>query len=122
MAEYSNYSNVFLGKNTIELPKNTGINKHAIKLEDSKLPLFGPIYSFGRIELEMLKTYIKTDLANSFIWLFKSLTGASILFNWKLDRSLRFCMNYQDLNNITIKNQCSLPLIGDSFNRLGRAK
>ena len=32
-AEYSNYSNVFLVENVAELPENTGINEHAIKLK-----------------------------------------------------------------------------------------
>ena len=35
-AEYSNYSDVFLAENTAELPENTRINEHAIKLEKSK--------------------------------------------------------------------------------------
>ena len=34
--EYSNYGNIFLVKNAAELPENTGINKHAIKLEEDK--------------------------------------------------------------------------------------
>ena len=54
--EYSNYSNVFLAKNAIELPENFGINENAIKLDESKQPLFGPIYSLRSVELEMLKT------------------------------------------------------------------
>ena len=33
------------------------------------------------MELEILKTYIKTNFANGFIRLFKSLTSALILFN-----------------------------------------
>ena len=66
-AEYSDYSNVFSAENAVKLPKNTGRNKHAIKLEEDKQPPFGPIYSLGPIELETLKTYIKTNLANRFI-------------------------------------------------------
>ena len=66
-AEYSNYSNVFSAENTVELPENTRINEHAIELEENKQPPFGPIYSLRLIELEILKTYIKTNLANSFI-------------------------------------------------------
>ena len=36
LAEYSNYSNVFSVKNTAKLPENIKINKHIIKLEESK--------------------------------------------------------------------------------------
>ena len=67
LAEYSNYSNVFSAKNAAELPENTRINEHAIELEESKQPLFGHIYSLGPVELETLKTYIKSNLANGFI-------------------------------------------------------
>ena len=74
------------------------------------------------MELETLKTYIKTNLANGFIWPFKFHAGALILFNQKPDGSLPLCVNYWGLNNITIKNRYPLPVIGKSLNRLGRAK
>ena len=66
-AEYSDYSNVFLAENAAELPENTRINEHALKLEEGKQPSFGPIYSLGLVELETLKTFIETNLANGFI-------------------------------------------------------
>ena len=56
LAEYSDYSNVFLGKNAAELLENTGMNKHAIELEESKQSPFGLIYSLGPIQLKTLKT------------------------------------------------------------------
>ena len=121
-AEYSNYSDVFSAKNTTELPENTRINEHTIKLEEGKQPSVSPIYSLEPVELETLKTYIKTNLANGFIRPSKSPAGASILFNRKLDGSPRLCVDYWGLNNITIKNQYPLPLIGESLDRLGRAR
>ena len=80
-AEYSDYSDVFLAENAAELPENTGMNEHAIKLEEGKQPSFGPIYSLSPVELETLKTYIKTNLANGFIRLSKYPAGAPILFD-----------------------------------------
>ena len=74
------------------------------------------------MELERLKTYIKTNLANDFIRPSKSPSGAPILFDRKPDRSLYFCIDYWGFNNITIKNQYPLPLIGESLDRLGQAK
>ena len=106
----------------MELPENIGINKHAIKQKKDKQPLFGPIYSLGLVELKTLKTYIKTNLANSFIRPSNSSTGASILFNWKPDKSFCLCMDYWDLNNITIKNRYPLPMIGELLDCLGRIK
>ena len=54
------------------------MNKHAIELEKDKQSSFGPIYSLVLVELETLKTYIKTNLANNFIRLFKSPARAFI--------------------------------------------
>ena len=74
------------------------------------------------MELETLKTYIKTNLVNGFIQPSKSLAGASILFVCKPNSSVWLCVNYRGLNNLTIKNWYPLPLIGEFLNRLGRAK
>ena len=120
--EYSDYSDVFSTENAAELPENTGMNEHAIELEEGKQPPFGPIYSLGPVELETLKTYIKTNLANGFIRPSKSPAGAPILFDRKPDGSLRLCVDYRGLNNITIKNRYPLSLIGESLDRLGRAR
>ncbi len=102
----------------MELPENTDINKHAIKLVKDKQLLYGPIYSLKSVELKILKTYIETYLKTRFIWPFKSLANALIFFDQKLDRSLHFCINYQGLNNLTMKNWYLLPLIRKALNRL----
>ena len=106
----------------MELQENIGINEYAIKLEEDKQPPFGPIYSLGSIELETIKTYIKTNLANGFICSSKSPVEAPILFDRKPNGSLRLCLDYWGLNNIIIKNRYPLPLIGESLNGFGRAK
>ena len=102
-------------ENATKLLENLGINKYAIKLEEDKQLLFRFIYSLRLVELEILKTYIKTNLVNNFIWLSKSPTGALILFDRKLDKSLYFCVDYQGFNNLTIKNQYPLSLINESL-------
>ena len=121
-AEYSDFADVFSEKYAAVLPEHTEINTHAIDLEEGKQPPYGPIYSLGPVELETLKTYIETNLANGFIRPSKSPAGAPILFDRKPDGSLRLCVDYQGLNNLTIKNRYPLPLIGESLDRLGRAK
>ena len=122
LAEYSDYNNIFSAEYAAKLPENTGMNEHTIKLEKGKQPLFGPIYSLKSVELETLKTYIEINLTNGFIWLSKSFAEAPILFNRKPDRSFRLCVNYQGLNNLTIKNRYLLSLIGKSLDQLGRAQ
>ena len=120
--EYADYADVFSFDLAMELPENTGINEHAIELQDGKQPPYGLIYSLGPVELETLKTYIETHLKTGFIRPSKSPAGAPILFDKKPDGSLRLCVDYRGLNNLTIKNRYPLPLIGEALDRLGRAK
>ena len=120
--EYSDFSDVFSLDSAAELPEHTGINDHLINLLDDKQPPYGPIYSLGPVELEMLKTYIKANLASGFIRPSKSPAGAPILFIQKKNGNLRLCIDYRGLNNLTIKNCYPLPLIGESLDRLGCAK
>ena len=89
---------------------------------DNKQPPYGLIYSLERVELETLKTYIEANLASGFIRPSQSPAGALILFVRKKNSSLRLCVDYQGLNNLTIKNCYPLPLIGESLNCLGCAK
>ncbi len=73
------------------------------------------------MELEILKAYIENNLANGFIWPSKPPVGVYILFDKKPDGSLRLYVDYQGLNNLTIKNRYPLPLVGESLDRLGWA-
>ena len=92
--KYAGYADVFLFDLAMELPKNTGINKYAIKLQNSKQPFYRLIYSLGPVELETLKTYIKIHVKTGFIRPFKSPAGAPILFDKKPNGSLWLCINY----------------------------
>ena len=74
------------------------------------------------MELEMLKTYIKANLASGFIKPFKSPAVALILFVQKKHVSLYLCVDYQEFNNLTNKNCYLLPLISESLNCLSHTK
>ena len=102
--ENPNYTDVFSFDMAIELPGNTGINEHAIKVIERNQSPDGPIYSPNRTELEILMTYIETYLKTRCICLSKSLAGAPIHLNKKLNDSSRSCVNYRSLNNLNIKN------------------
>ncbi len=120
-SEYADFADVFSPKLAVELPKHTEINDHALELVDDRQPPYGPICSFGPVELEILKVYIENNLASGFIRPSKSPAGAPILFDKKLDGSLRLCVDYRSLNNLTIKNRYPLPLVGELLDRLSRA-
>lgn len=106
----------------MESPENTITNKHAIEQIKGKQLLCGPNFSLSQVKLKILKTYIKIYLKTRCIWRFKPPAEIYILFNKKLDRSLRLCIDYQGFNNLTIKNWYFLPLISKSLDRLDYAK
>ena len=121
-AKYSDFADVFSPNLASKHSKHTGINNYAIKLVNSQPPPYGPIYSLKPVELETLKAYIETNLANGFIKLSKSPIKISILFDRKLDGFLQLCVNYKSLNNLTIKNWYLLLLIGKLLDRSENAK
>ena len=121
-AEYLDFADVFSLDLASELLKYTRINNHAIKLVDCQQPPYWPIYSLGSVKLKTLKAYIEINLANGFIKTSKSPADTSILFDEKSDGFFRLCVDYQGLNNLTIKNRYPLPLIEELLDRLGRAR
>ena len=120
--KYSDLADVYSKKSANVLSEQIGANEHAFKLKKGNEPPYGPIYSIGQVEPKTFKTYIKINLANSFIQVLKSPARAPILFVHKPHGSLGLYVNYPGLNNLTIKNWYSLPLIGKSLNWLGHAK
>lgn len=76
------------------LLEHTKINTYTIDLEEGKQLPYKPIYSLRPIEQEILKIYIKTKLANSFIRPFESLASTLILFNKKSNGSLWLYIDY----------------------------
>ena len=63
------------------------------------------------MELETLKADIENNLDNGFIGPSKSPIRELIFFDKKPDSCPRLCVDYRDLNNLTIKNRYPLPLV-----------
>ena len=118
---YKDFADVFSEDSAAELPEH-GLHDHAIDLVDGKQPPYGPIYSLSETELTVLRAYLDAHLANGFIRPSTSPAGAPILFVPKANGTLRLCVDYRGLNNLTVKNRYPLPLVGESLDRLGRAK
>ena len=80
LIKYLDFLNVFLKEKALILSKAINLNQYAIELQKNQQLLYKSIYSLKLIELEMLKTYIKTNLTNGFIWHLKSPLSAFIFF------------------------------------------
>lgn len=118
---YQDFAEVFSDADANKLPEH-GLHDHAIDLIDERQPPYGPVYNLSEVGLTVLRQYIDKHLANKFIRPSKSPAGAPILFIKKPSSGLQLCVDYQGLNNITVKNRYPLPLIGESLDRLGKAK
>ncbi len=95
---------------------------HKIKLVDDKKLTKQFIYSLLTEKLNALRQYLKENMRKEFIRESQLLTEYSILFILKLNESLKLCVDYKALNNITIKNSYSLSLIAKLQNRLQNAQ
>ena len=100
-AKYLDFADIFSKKWAKVLLKQTKANKHIIMLEKSKQLYYGPIYSLRLKELKILKTYIKTNLINSFIRASELPTYTLILFICKLNSSFWLCPNYEKCKRST---------------------
>lgn len=69
-----------------------------------------------------MKEYIETSLKAGFIRPSSSAVGAGFFFVGKKDGSLRPCIDYSPLNDITIRSRYPLPLMSSVFDQLQQAK
>ena len=104
-----------------ELPPHRTYD-HSIPLKPDSAPPFGPLYVMSHKELLVLKEYIEENLAKGFIRHSSSPAGAPVLFVKKATSSLRFCVDYRGLNEMTIKNRYPLPLIQETLARRQKAR
>jgi hypothetical protein len=95
---------------------------HKISLKEGFTPPFGPLYKMSRNELQVAWEWLQKNLSKGFVRASSSSEEAPILFAKKKDGSLRFCIDYRELNEDTIKNRYSLSLINETLARLFKAR
>ncbi|MCI44908.1 RNA-directed DNA polymerase (Reverse transcriptase), partial [Trifolium medium] len=69
-------------------------------------------------ELEKLKEQLEELLEKRFVRPSVSPWGAPVLLLKKKDGSMRLCIEYRQLNKVTIKNKNPLPRIDDLMDQL----
>ena len=80
------------------------------------------LYRMAPVELQELRVQLQELLDKGFIRLSTSPWGAPVLFEKKKDKALRLCIDYRQLNRVTIKNRYLLPRIDDLFDQLRGAR
>ncbi|KAD4584296.1 hypothetical protein E3N88_21897 [Mikania micrantha] len=89
-----------------------------IDLISGAKPIAKAPYRLAPSELQELMTQLQDLLDKGFIRPSISPWGAPVLFVKKKDGSLRMCIDYRELNKVTVKNKYPLPRIDDLFDQL----
>ena len=99
------------------LPPNREV-EFGIDLLPGTAPVSIAPYRMAPKELVELKAQIQELLDRGFIRPSVSPWGAPVLFVKKKDGTMRMCIDYRQLNKLTIKNKYPLPRIDDLFDQL----
>ena len=93
-----------------------------IELHPGTSPISINPHRMAPVELQELKVQLQELLDKGFIRLSTAPWGAPVLFAKKKDRTLRLCIDYRQLNRVTIKNRYPLLRIDDLFDQLRGAR
>ncbi|KAI3683977.1 hypothetical protein L1987_84494 [Smallanthus sonchifolius] len=92
--------------------------KFQIDLTPGAAPIARAPYRLVPSELQELSTQMQELLDKGFIRPSSSPWGAPVLFVKKKDGTFRMCIDYRELNKVTVKNRYPLPRIDDLFDQL----
>ena len=94
----------------------------SIELQPGTSPISMTPHRMAPVELQELRVQLQELLDKGFIRPSTSPWGAPVLFAKKKDKTLRLCIDYRQLNRVTIKNRYPLPRIDDLFDQLRGAR
>ena len=90
----------------------------AIEIVLGTVPMSRAPYRMAPTELKELKSQLQELLDKGFIQTSVSPWGAPVLFVKKKDGTLRMCIDYRQINKVTVKNRYPLPRVEDLFDQL----
>jgi hypothetical protein len=85
-------------------------------------PISKAPYRMSTPELKELQLQLEELLKKGYVRPSVSPWGAPVLFVKKKDGTLRLCIDFRQLNKVTVKNKYPLPRIDDLFDQLKDAK
>nr|GFB80133.1 putative reverse transcriptase domain-containing protein [Tanacetum cinerariifolium] len=89
-----------------------------IDLVPGVAPVARAPYRLAPFEMKELAEQLKELSDKGFIRPSSSPWGAPVLFVKKKDGSFRMCIDYRELNKLTVKNRYPLPRIDDLFDQI----
>jgi hypothetical protein len=93
-----------------------------IKMKPGTVPISRRSYRMPPNELAVLKTQLQDLLEKGFIRPSSSPWGCPTIFVKNKDQTLRMCVDYRPLNEVSIKNKYPLPHIDILFDQLTGAR
>ncbi|QRV83051.1 Transposon Tf2-1 polyprotein [Ceratobasidium sp. AG-Ba] len=119
--KYSEFSKIFTEEEISPLPPHRPYDCK-ITLKPDAVPRHGPIYSLGPREDEELRKTVTKQLEAGLIRPSKSPMASPVIFVKKKNGSLKMCIDYRKLNDMTVKNVYPLPRSSDLIEKLRGAK
>jgi len=107
------------GKKQLERMSIRKLWNHAIDVKEEFMPRKGKVYPLSREEREEVRGFVKEQLRKGYIWPSKLPQTSLVFFVGKKDGKKRMVQDYRYLNEWTIKNNYSLPLISDVLENIG---
>jgi len=95
---------------------------HAIDLKETFKPQKGRIYPLSKNKREKVQNFVEDQLRKGYIRPSKSPQMSPVFFVGKKDGSKWIVIDYYNLNDQTVKNNCPLPLITELIDNMGSKK
>uniref|UniRef100_A0A3B3HM41 Gypsy retrotransposon integrase-like protein 1 n=1 Tax=Oryzias latipes TaxID=8090 RepID=A0A3B3HM41_ORYLA len=118
---YHDLKPVFCKAKASALPPHRPYDCSIELLSGATLPK-GRLFNLSGPEKTAMEQYIQEALSSGHIRPSSSPAGAGFFFVEKKDKSLRPCIDYRELNQITVKDKYSLPLINSVFDSVREAR
>jgi len=110
------------GKVELERMLTRKVWDHAIDLKETFKPQKGRIYPLSKNKREKVQNFVEDQLRKGYIRPSKSPQMSPVFFVGKKDGSKWIVMDYCNLNDQTVKNNCPLPLITELIDNMGSKK
>jgi len=110
------------GKVELERMLTRKVWDHAIDLKETFKPQKGRIYPLSKNKREKVQNFVEDQLRKGYIRPSKFPQMSPVFFVGKKDGSKWIVMDYCNLNDQTVKNNCPLPLITELIDNMGSKK
>ena len=104
-----------------DIPGKTILIQHAVVLK-SDTPIYKKPYIMPYSLRQKVQEEVQNMLQAGIIEKSNSAYAAPIVIVQKKDKSIRLCIDYRGLNEVTIFDPQPMPKLEDVYNKLGKAK